>query len=65
MTSLRDASRRTGIPPSTLAHWVRRGLIRHQPPPRRGLPARIYLADVLALAPQHRGPGRGHGPRLP
>jgi predicted site-specific integrase-resolvase len=55
---LREASRKYGVPDSTLSHWVRAGLIRKiQERQKRGQPLLLYEADVKQLAAKYK-PGR-------
>lgn len=58
MISLREASARYGIPPSTLSGWVRDGLIGvARRPEKRGQPMLLYAPHVELLAQRYQ-PGR-------
>jgi hypothetical protein len=55
---LREASRKYGIPDTTLSGWVGRGLIRKvQERQKRGQPVLLYEPDVATLAASYT-PGR-------
>jgi transposase-like protein len=57
--SVREAAERYHIPPSTLARWVRAGMIRTpQKAERRGQATLVVEADVAQLAASYK-PGRG------
>ena len=57
--SIRDAAVVYGVPPSTLARWVRKGHVRKvASAERRGQPTLVLAEDVAVLARQYR-PGRG------
>ncbi len=58
--TIREAGRKYGVPNTTLAGWVRRGLIRcYGTRTKRGMPILVIEADVATAALNYQ-PGRGH-----
>lgn len=64
---LREASRKYGVPLTTLHGWVRAGLIRVlERPARRGQPMLVYERDIAEMAPRYTpGRSRWNRPDLP